>query len=323
MNAPAAAPPQTLRFSTESFAPSERVAVWRDLYGKTIARLDIDPLNDDALMAEASLRSLPGLGLVSMASTPLRFRKPKDLISNDDLILMIVDSGQWTGSQLGREASLEAGDAVLCSNADVASGMTFGRRVMFRLAAKSLASMVPDASAAVLRRIPRETDGLRLLRQYLQVVQDSVLLAQPELQRMAVAHIYDLAAVTLGATRDAAAAASNHGVRAARLAGIKQDIAANVAHGDVSIGAIAARHRVTPRTVQKLFEQDGTTFSEYLLAQRLALAHRMLSDARRAQEKIAVVALMAGFGDISHFYRAFRRRYGVLPTDVRAQARVH
>ena len=314
-------PVSTQRFSTEAFAPSERVAVWRDLYGKTIARLDIDPLNDDPLMAEASLRSLPGLGLVSMASTALRFQKPKSLINNDDLILMIVDSGHWTGSQLGREANLGAGDAVLCSNADVATGTTFGRRVMFRLPARSLASMLPDASAMVLRRIPRETDGLLLLRQYIQVIHDSVSLAEPALQRMTVAHVRDLVAVTLGATRDAAAVAKDHGVRAARLRGIKDDIAASLQHGDVSIAAIATRHRVTPRTVQKMFEQDGTTFSEYVLAQRLAQAHRLLSDPRLAMEKIAAVAFMAGFGDVSRFYRAFRSRYGALPTDVRAQAR--
>ena len=45
-----------------------------------------------------------------------------------------------------------------------------------------------------------------------------------------------------------------------------------------------------------------------------------LSDPRRTREKIASVALEAGFGDVSYFYRAFRRRYDVLPTDVRAQA---
>jgi AraC-like DNA-binding protein len=60
---------------------------------------------------------------------------------------------------------------------------------------------------------------------------------------------------------------------------------------------------------------------EYVLDQRLALAHRLLSDPRRASDKIASVAFAAGFGDVSYFYRAFRRRYDLLPTDVRAQAR--
>ena len=63
------------------------------------------------------------------------------------------------------------------------------------------------------------------------------------------------------------------------------------------------------------------TFTEYVLDQRLALAHRLLSDPRCASEKIASVAFAAGFGDVSYFYRAFRRRYDLLPSDVRAQAR--
>jgi AraC-like DNA-binding protein len=81
------------------------------------------------------------------------------------------------------------------------------------------------------------------------------------------------------------------------------------------------RHRVSPRYVQKLFDSDGTTFSEYVLSHRLVHAHRALSDPRRAAEKIATIAFAAGFGDVSYFYRAFRRRYDMLPSDLRAAAR--
>jgi AraC-like DNA-binding protein len=35
---------------------------------------------------------------------------------------------------------------------------------------------------------------------------------------------------------------------------------------------------------------------------------------------VSSIALDAGFGDISYFNRAFRRRYGATPSDVRAQA---
>ena len=73
--------------------------------------------------------------------------------------------------------------------------------------------------------------------------------------------------------------------------------------------------------MQRLFDSEGLGFSAYVLDQRLALAHRLLSDPRRAGEKIASIAFAAGFADVSHFYRVFRRRYDVLPTDVRAQAR--
>jgi AraC-like DNA-binding protein len=66
---------------------------------------------------------------------------------------------------------------------------------------------------------------------------------------------------------------------------------------------------------------EGTTFTEYVVAQRLARAHRMLIDPRCDGEKISTVAYDCGFGDVSYFNRVFRRSYGAAPSDVRAQAR--
>jgi AraC-like DNA-binding protein len=256
-----------------------------------------------------------------MTSTEFRFHKPARLIDHDDLLLLIVDSGYWSATQLGRTVRLEAGDAVLCTNAEVEAGTSFGRRVMLRVPKNAVAPAVLDLRTRFQRRrIPRETEGLQLLRQDLRALQD-LERATPALQQLSVAHIYDLMALTLAATHNAAVAAEDGGVRAARLRTIKDDLAKNLRHGDVSVAAIAARHGVSPRYIRKLFETEGVTFSEYVRDQRLTLAHRLLTDPRSAREKIAAVALAAGFGDLSYFYRAFRRRYDLLPTDVRAQAR--
>jgi AraC-like DNA-binding protein len=70
-----------------------------------------------------------------------------------------------------------------------------------------------------------------------------------------------------------------------------------------------------------LFESDGTTFSRFLLDQRLARAHRMLNNPLPAERTISAIAYEAGFGDLSHFNRAFRRRYGATPSDIRANSR--
>ena len=48
----------------------------------------------------------------------------------------------------------------------------------------------------------------------------------------------------------------------------------------------------------------------------------MLCDTVRADEKIAAVAYEAGFSDLSYFNRAFRRHYGVAPSEVRANKRL-
>jgi AraC-like DNA-binding protein len=74
---------------------------------------------------------------------------------------------------------------------------------------------------------------------------------------------------------------------------------------------------VTPRYIHKLFENEGLTFSSFVLGQRLSRAHRMLSDPRFADRNISTVAFDVGFGDLSYFNRTFRRRYVATPTDIK------
>lgn len=308
-----------IRFTTDGFEPGEKVAAWHELYGKTIAKVDLESPAHGEFMVAATLRNLPGLGLASVTSTEMHFRKTQSLIDSNDLILTIIESGYQNGFQLGRETRIEAGDAVLSTAAEVASGTSFGRRIMLRVPHHAIAPATADLGARLLRRIPRETEELRLLRRYLHSIQDFDL-GTADLRRTTVAHIYDMIALLIGATSDGASVAEDRGARAARLRAVKEDVVGNLVDGDVSVSAVAARHRVSPRYLAKLFEREGMTFSEYVLDQRLALAHRILSDPRRASEKIASVAFAAGFCDVSYFYRAFRRRYDLLPTDVRAQA---
>jgi AraC-like DNA-binding protein len=72
--------------------------------------------------------------------------------------------------------------------------------------------------------------------------------------------------------------------------------------------------------IHKLFENEGLTFLSSVLGQRLSRAHRILSDPRLAGRNISSVAYDVGFGDLSYFNRAFRRRYAATPTEIRQSA---
>jgi AraC-like DNA-binding protein len=128
--------------------------------------------------------------------------------------------------------------------------------------------------------------------------------------------------MTLGASHDATEIAKTRGARAARLGAIKADIVDNLACDNLSAATVAARHRLPVRYMQRLFETEGVTFTDFVLDARLTRAHRMLVDPRLANLKVGAVACEAGFGDLSYFNRTFRRRYGATPSDVRAQARL-
>jgi len=52
--------------------------------------------------------------------------------------------------------------------------------------------------------------------------------------------------------------------------------------------------------------------------------HSASKDARKRaypERKISTIALDAGFGDLSYFNRAFRRRYGMRPSGLRGAAK--
>ena len=214
------------------------------------------------------------------------------------------------------------GDAVLVSNSDMLSTRMVRRshHVSLSLPRKVMLTMVPDLEDAFVRPVPNRFEPLRLLKSYVGMLEEDVSLATPELCHLFVSHVYELAAVALGASGDVARVAESHGVRAARLRAIKTDVLQALGDHDLTVAGIAARHHVTPRYVQMLFESEGTTFSRFLLLQRLAVAHRTLCDPRLAEKTVTAIAFEAGFGDLSHFNRDFRRRYGGSPSDVRTAA---
>ncbi|MFZ5965150.1 helix-turn-helix domain-containing protein [Thalassococcus sp. BH17M4-6] len=90
---------------------------------------------------------------------------------------------------------------------------------------------------------------------------------------------------------------------------------------DLGPGKLAEQLGVSLRSLQRYFEPLGETPGQRLLHLRLAQAHAELSSGRLAEGSVADCAYGCGFNDLSHFYRAFRQRYGTTPGAVVAQSR--
>jgi AraC-like DNA-binding protein len=194
--------------------------------------------------------------------------------------------------------------------------------ITLALSRPTIAALAPDYTQAFGRPIPSGNAALGLLARYLDVVRAGDELTNPAIGQSVSDHIIDLAALALGARGDYAELARQRGAKAARLAAIRSDILRTLGRSDLSTELIAARHGISPRYVRKLFEDDGSSFSAFVLTERVARAHRMLIDRRYAHLNIAQVAHESGFGDVSYFNRAFRRHFGATPSDFREAARL-
>jgi len=63
----------------------------------------------------------------------------------------------------------------------------------------------------------------------------------------------------------------------------------------------------------------GSTFTQYVLEERYG-GLPALTDRGAARSLISAIAYECGFTDLSNFNRAFRRRFGATPSDIRIGA---
>jgi AraC-like DNA-binding protein len=308
-------------FSALQVPEQQGFAAWARILSKWLLNARARPLAEGPFPVSVQLRVLPelrfGWGTVGASA----YNRPRDVIAedNDDLVLFMNLGGPFLASHSGRDITLATGDAYVMSCAELGShARPAGGKLLclraHRAAIQSLVRQIDDKLGSI---IPRDTESLRLLATYLRTVGGDEPLADDAVRRLATQHVHGLLALTLGAADVLGESACMQGVRAARLKAAKALIRRHLTVPHLSVEFVAERLQISPRSVQRLFESEGVTFSGFVTAERLSRAYAALADSRKLGRGIAEIAMDCGFGDLSYFNRKFRARYRASPSEVR------
>jgi hypothetical protein len=255
-----------VEFSTDHLPERDRISYWREHYGQVMLRVDLEPVRDIAFEARMSSMTLPGLQLMEASSSPAVISRSGEYLAdgNDDIMLAINRMGAAMISSGGRQQSLRAHEAILLSGSEAASfhRTTLGRSLTLRVPRAILESDVTGVDDRLMRPIPGDHGALKLLGYYTGWLLDAGASMDSKLLNLSVRHVHDLLTLAIGPTADFAETARTRGLRAARLKLAKSYIVAHSHRRDTSVASVAANLSVTPRYVQRLFEADGTTFSD-------------------------------------------------------------
>lgn len=287
----------------------------------------MDRHEDERMAFDFSLRVMPDAYVSSQWMSGITNSRQKShavLDGNDDLCLLVHRGGEPIQVRLpdrhhGQdEVVLHSGKpAHLRSNEESYKAWSLGSNSQVICVPRAqVADAVSDLDHALYRGVPQSA-ALDLLCGYAKTLGSDIGPLQGETLLQVTKTLTDLFILALGATRDAAEMTKDS-ARAAKLARIKADIDANLAHQELSLEWIAGRHGLSPRAIRDLFYADGTNFTDHVLTGRLERAHKLVSNPNLRHRNITAIAYECGFGDLSWFNQAFRRRYAMTPSDLRA-----
>ncbi|MDH4988405.1 helix-turn-helix transcriptional regulator [Aminobacter anthyllidis] len=310
------------RLSTLDVPARDRLAYLHDFVARHVAGLRFRPEDADSFAFNLSAYFLDGRTTVGTACYSAVFgERPKDLLAADgrqDYLLTIHTSDYEVAMEGKSPLIIKAGDITLVNEG---SAMAFALPAtllkVVSLEEARLAALAPRVRTRALHHISASAAGANLLTGYA----DLLRAAAPDGEagrRLAGSHLYDLAALVIQGGSADTAEQVRPSLGAARLELVKAEIFRQLTDPELSVTAIARRQGITPRYIQRLFEQEGLTFSEFLRDARLDLARKSL-DAPGAAT-VSAIAFDAGFNDLSHFNRVFRQRFGATPTEIKAAA---
>ena len=312
-------------FSTDALPARDRLAAFCDGFARRYVGLDIVKHEIVPFRAALAIRRGSAVNIARIDTSPVTFLRTPNLVRDydDSLSVVLCRQGSYRMSQAGREHQLEPGEGAVLDHAHpaVARALVDASRWALKIPRARLAGLVPEIDRLAGCKLDSGAPALRLLRQYLEVAQAVDLVGGERLAQLLDGHVLDLVAYALGADGEAREIVEQGGVRQARLGAILNEIESRFCDARLTATVVATRLGVTPRYVHRLLEETGKTFSECVLEKRLVRTMHLLRDPRHCREKIVDIAFEAGFADLSHFNRSFRRSFGDTPSGVRAASR--
>jgi AraC-like DNA-binding protein len=309
-----------LELSTDDVRPVESLDYWREMVLRLFADVQIAAKVEDGFHGRMRSRYLGGMRMTVVDATSQaverRHREARAQYEDCYFAVLMLDGTQWL-EQDGRRVRLTTGDFALYDAARPHK-LTFSRQwgeIILNIPRASLDRELEGIRHCTATRVASDHGVGALLRSYLHsLVHEMGTLRTDELARLSQ-HTVGLIGTALTGIRPDATALPRG--RQQSLVRAKAVVEQHLTDPLLDTATLAAALHMSPRYLNKLFEEERTSLMRYVWGRRLERCRADLQDPARASLRIGDIAMRWGFNDLSHFSRAFRERFGQSPRECR------
>ncbi|WAL99580.1 helix-turn-helix domain-containing protein [Streptomyces sp. Je 1-369] len=317
--------------NTDVVPAAERFGWWSDMVGDEVMPVTIRSPHAARFRGSVEAVGMPHSQVAAFAFSPMTARRSPLQIRRHDLeeyYLVLVQGSPVRLEQAGSVACLEAGDMALFSTSAplVSDFLDQGRQTrltLLRLARSALPLAGGRADRLLAESLSTRpgSGSAALLGSYLSGLPAAAHACDPaELARLGAIGV-DLAATVLAGRLGAQDTLSPETRKAVLRARIKLFIEHNLGDPELVPAGIAAQHHISVRSLHLLFRHEPETVGAMIRRLRLERCHADLTDPALGHRTLAATAARWGFRHPADFGRAFRKAYGVPPSEVRAGVR--
>lgn len=268
----------------------------------------------------SSLRAwqLPACAMIEVAAdAPLVIAREQSHITHSPrefFTVALMLEGQATLYQSGRNAELNANDLVLCDSRvpfEIEFKSEF-RQILLNIPCQRLESRLLHPEEVTARAVAGRI-GLPSIASSVLLTASRQASALGEHASLIEDHIVEMTTAVFGERRQLV---DDPGAAALRLA--RRFIETNLTDPKLSPSSTARALKYSRRRLYKLFEATGEGVAQYIRRRRLETAKSMLAAAPQRRQTISEIAYAVGFSDPTQFSRAFRKTFGIPPSDYQA-----
>lgn len=308
-----------LRFTTNAYPKEQRRDAWR--FALQRLSLELGEMPEDGLYGElVAFKSELGIEFIRITATAqavkLNFTAQPDFF----WLAMLLDGHAEVS---GGKATLSAEDGdIVYGRGEIAALHAFAgdnRSLIVKIPRSVLTLRLRTPLPEEIGKLAADQGASRVLGGMLRSVADTLVDATPDQMRPIELSLPEFLLTGLLDNAPPRALGGAAGMRAALLERIFQTIEMRLSDPELSHQQVASEHGISPRYLQKLFEAEGSTVTDWIRRRRLDRCKRELLDPRNAGESISRIAGRWGLADSSHFSRLFRAAYGRSPREFRSE----